>query len=227
MSADASRSRARPDFDTARGDQRAGACIAQRIVVLKRDREMRGNAREIVSSEPRKRATRHRNSARHAERQWSAERTFDLKAIKGRVVRNEERCRVARIGIGEELWCARFFDRTLDEFEHRSPRRGERGCARDAIGRDAVNRDETRIKTHLWVEIPVSFADDFTAKDECHAECTNRAVRWRGRFDIESNNWTRMLRRDAGNSSARKSRSACHALLAFRRGWVGSRLVVG
>ena len=188
---------------------------------------MRGNAREIVSSEPRKRATRHRNSARHAERQWSAERTFDLKAIKGRVVRNEERRRVARIGIGKELRRTRFLDRTLDEFEHRSPRRGERGCARDAIGRDAVNRDETRIKPHLWVEIPVSFADDFTAKDECHAKCANRAMCWRRRFDIESNNWTRVMRRDAGNSSARKSRSACHALLASGRGGSGSRLLVG
>jgi hypothetical protein len=36
-----------------------------------------------------------------------------------------------------------------------------------------------------------------------------------------------MMRRDARNSRARKSRSACHALLASRRGWVGSRLVVG
>ncbi len=127
MSADASRSRTRPDFDTARGDQCAGARIAQRIVVLKRDREMRGNTREIVSREPRKRATRHRNSARHAEGQWCTERTFDLKAIKGRIVRNEERCRVARIGIGKELRRTRFFDRILDEFEYRSPRRGKRG----------------------------------------------------------------------------------------------------
>jgi hypothetical protein len=73
----------------------------------------------------------------------------------------------------------------------------------------------------------VSFADDFTAKDECHAKCANRPMRWRGSFDIESNYWTRMMRRDARNSRARKSRSACHALLASRRGWVGSRLVVG
>lgn len=70
--------RARARLKAPRSDQRARACVTERIMVLERDAQVRRHAREIVSIKPREGASRHRDCASKSKGELSVECALDL-----------------------------------------------------------------------------------------------------------------------------------------------------
>lgn len=146
------------------GDECASARIAQRIVVLEIDAQVRRHRLEIMPFKPRKCPPRHCDRAGKPKGKRRAKCAFDLHAVELRVVRDEQRGRPVVAHLGEQPRLARLLDRILDEAMDVAPSLAELRLALDHRWRDAVNIDEARVEPGAGVDIPMLFAQDLATQ---------------------------------------------------------------
>jgi len=181
-------------------DERAGACIAERVVMAQRNPEVARHGLQIVSVERRKGTAGHGDGAGEPEGQRGAKRAFNLQPVELRVVGDMERRRVRHHRAIEQPWGEGRFAGFLDEANDRRPGRVEARPSVNHVRSDAVDRDEAWVESRARIDVPVMFARHAARRHDRDPDRADRPVLGTRRLDIDANDRTDMVRCNSGNA---------------------------